>query len=76
MAAGDCRTAGQASLPAFPEYAKIFVCFFSVVWEGPHPFGFHLKQEGAGVLLLAQRFPRGPGSRAGVMSHLQAAAVS
>lgn len=49
---GALQGSGQAGLPAFPEYAK-FLCFFSTVWEDHCPFGFHLKQEGAGVLLLA-----------------------
>lgn len=62
--------------PAFPEYAKLFMCFSSAVWEGPRPSGFCWEPEGAGVLPLARHSRRGLGSRAGVMSHLQAAAVS
>ncbi|XP_057230931.1 voltage-dependent R-type calcium channel subunit alpha-1E-like [Malurus melanocephalus] len=58
------------------EYAKLFMRFSSAVWEGPGPSGFCWEPEGAGVLALAWRSWRGLGSRAGVMSHLQAAAVS
>lgn len=45
---GALRGSGQAGLPAVPEDAKLFMRFSSAVWEGPRPFSFHLKQEGAG----------------------------
>lgn len=70
--------AGQrpGRLPAFPEYAKLFMSFSSEAWEGSHPSGFCWEPEGAEVLPLARHSRCGLGSRAGVMSHLQAATVS
>lgn len=73
---GALQGSGQASLPALPEHAQLFTVSFSTVWESPHPHGFRLKWEGGRVLPLARHSLRGLGSRAGMMSHLQAAVVS
>lgn len=74
--AAQCRALQGSGQAAFPEYAKLFVCFSSMLWEGSGPSSFCWEPEGAGVLPLGRHSRRGLGSRAGVMSHLQAAAVS
>lgn len=75
LSAEPCRAAARPAA-AFPEYAKLFMSFPSAVGEGSHPSSFCWEPERVGVLPLAWHSWRGLGSRAGVMSHLQAAAVS